>query len=491
MDFRGDERGQPVQIGFILLFGILVLSFATYQGYVVPNQNAEIEFNHFGTVEDQFTKFHSDLVNSVGGGGERSGTFSLGVQYPARLLALNPPPVSGTLRTTDPGLVSIGDAGISAGDICRSSPGNVTTKSVVYEPEYNEFGNAESITYENTVIRKSFSEGNVTGDQHLVKNPENGDPRIDLLLLTGSVPESATGTVAVNINGTERYARSVEDRSPVIVLPSEFSESEWRDLLSEHEDIVDIDGIESSDGRIFIPFENGDYRMSCAVAGLDTDPDPTPSPTTEISEHIYDVQWESSLTSQSVNSPVEANVSVRTRNGAPVEGATVDFATADRNIANFTDGYSEAVTREDGVANTTVSFGSTGETEVFAAAGDDVDVTDVIVSMDDPPVASIDDVDDESDCRGIFCLGRNEAEFDVQWSASDDIEVRSVELSLVDDDDDVVATQNPSVSGPSVSGEVTLENYGGFGRSYTIRLTVTDSTGQEDTVSVDVFADGD
>ena len=58
MDFWGDERGQPVQIGFILLFGILVLAFAGYQGYVVPNQNSQVEFQHSQESSNEIGRAH-------------------------------------------------------------------------------------------------------------------------------------------------------------------------------------------------------------------------------------------------------------------------------------------------------------------------------------------------------------------------------------------------------------------------------------------------
>ena len=37
-----DERGQAIQIGAVLLFGLLIISFASYQAFVVPNQNKQI-----------------------------------------------------------------------------------------------------------------------------------------------------------------------------------------------------------------------------------------------------------------------------------------------------------------------------------------------------------------------------------------------------------------------------------------------------------------
>ena len=78
MVFGPDERAQSTLVGFILLFGILTIAFSSYQAVVVPNQNAEVEFNHFQDIQDDFTEFRSTLINSVGATDDRSVTFRLG-----------------------------------------------------------------------------------------------------------------------------------------------------------------------------------------------------------------------------------------------------------------------------------------------------------------------------------------------------------------------------------------------------------------------------
>ena len=267
MAFGPDERAQSTLVGFILLFGILVVAFASYQAVVVPNQNAEVEFNHFQDVENDFVEFRSALINSVGATNDRSVTFRLGTQYPSRLIALNPPPVSGQLETTQEGDVTI------EGNILDDNIDNVcgietpTTRSLAYTPNYNEFRNAQSVTYENTFVAREFSDGTVYGEQQLFEE-ESGNDRINLLLLNEAVSLSGQGTRSFEISPSNQ--RTVEVSNPTITIPSEFDESEWRNEI-----LADVpDGkLDSDDGNAITgtgdgPFEitirfDGDYDVSC------------------------------------------------------------------------------------------------------------------------------------------------------------------------------------------------------------------------------------
>ena len=97
-----DRRGQSVVIGSLLIFTFLIIAFSSYQAFVVPSQNQQIEAEHFQETEEQFSMLRSEVVNSIDSGATRSTAIELGVEYPPRQIALNPPPASGRLATTDP-----------------------------------------------------------------------------------------------------------------------------------------------------------------------------------------------------------------------------------------------------------------------------------------------------------------------------------------------------------------------------------------------------
>ena len=275
MVFGPDERAQSTLVGFILLFGILVIAFSSYQAVVVPNQNAEVEFNHFQDVQDDFSEFRSAVINSVGEDDDRSVSFKLGAEYPARLIALNPPPISGQLETTPARPVTIESGGDDrTADVCGTD--DATSRSLVYTPNYNEFRSPEATSYENTFVSREFTDGNVYDTQRLVQERDGSPDRIDLLLLNGSVSRSSQDSYSVEINSSGRGSAEIED--PVVTIPSRFDADTW-----ENEILIDVDNINAitqpEPGLIEIEFDPGTYRLSCAVAGLDSAPEFEPPDT--------------------------------------------------------------------------------------------------------------------------------------------------------------------------------------------------------------------
>jgi hypothetical protein len=97
---RGDVRGQSIQIGAILLFGILVLSLSIFQTVVVPAENSEVEFNGYVETTDQLVNLHNNLVAAGTRGGQSSENVRTGVRYPARAVLVNPGPPAGSIQTT-------------------------------------------------------------------------------------------------------------------------------------------------------------------------------------------------------------------------------------------------------------------------------------------------------------------------------------------------------------------------------------------------------
>ena len=277
MDFRTGSRGQSTLVGFILLFGILTIAFSSYQAVVVPNQNAEVEFNHFQDVQDDFSEFRSEVINSVGEDDDRAVSFKLGAEYPARLIALNPPPISGQLSTTPARPVTVESGSDDrTEDVCGTE--DATSRSLVYTPNYNEFRSPEAVAYENTFISREFTDGSVYDTQRLVQERDGSPDRIDLLLLNGSVSRSSQESYSVDINSSGRGSAEIDD--PVVTIPSRFDVDTWEnEILGDVNNINDIS--DAGPGLIRIEFDAGTYRVSCAVAGLDSAPEFGPTGTND------------------------------------------------------------------------------------------------------------------------------------------------------------------------------------------------------------------
>jgi hypothetical protein len=270
MAFRDDERAQSVVIGSLLIFAILIISFSSYQAFVVPQENRGVEIDHFQETEDSFSEFRNNIVNAVGTDESRSTSLRLGTRYPTRAIALNPPPAAGRLETTGAGEVEVTGAG-TVGDVCRADGGTPTTRSLVYTPSYNEYDEPKGIGYESRVVSREFRGGSVY-DQRLVRST-NGADQISLSLLTGEVSENGVESYVLEVNGSNRYSTTITN--PTITIPSRFNATQWDGDILEGRSDIDATDVNGGD-RVELDFDGGDYTVTCAVFGLDSAPAFTP-----------------------------------------------------------------------------------------------------------------------------------------------------------------------------------------------------------------------
>ena len=244
MVFGPDERAQSTLVGFILLFGILVVAFASYQAVVVPNQNAEVEFNHNQGVQTDMQDLRNSLldVRSVERINEgeyevisehRPARVQLGTQYPARLIALNPPHPTGSLQTEEPTSgVTIENADVTNADAFVVQPESVEelvqddfeagidTRFISYQPQYNEYRSAPETVFEHSLLYNKFQEDDlVVRDQRLIN-----DRRLNVLLFSGSVSRSSNQAVTLDpetIDGPTGPINITADNGPIeITLPT-------------------------------------------------------------------------------------------------------------------------------------------------------------------------------------------------------------------------------------------------------------------------------
>ena len=359
MGFRDDERGQAIQIGFILIFGVLVISFASYQAFVVPNQNSEVEFNHNQQVQGQLQELRNAIVSSVGRATTTAVAVDLGTTYPSRLVAANPPPPSGTLRTvgtTDSGVnLSVNDAvaqNPETADYWNGSQRNFTTGLLEYRPNYNEYNNAPRTVYENTLLYNQFRTANrtVTG-QSLVDGNE-----LTLVVLNGSLQAARSSSYTVDIRpvSTPDGATVVEPEpgeNLTVSFVSRLPAEQWNETLAEEYNASPTDdryvtnvspGPDRTDGlyNIKLTFEqDATYRLRMAKVGVGN------GVTEESTTYLTDIDGEGTSVQKGENATV--TLSTRDQFGNPVTAATVY---AD----NSTGGFADDQKRTD--ANGRVSF---------------------------------------------------------------------------------------------------------------------------------------
>ena len=240
MGLGDDERGQSIQIGAIILFGALVIAMSSYQAFVVPDQNQQIEFNHNQEVQGQLNDLRSTVVSMAGATTPQAATVGLGVDYPSRALFVNPGSASGSLRTAGTGTATVNvtvdnaTATGETGDFWNGSARAYNTGRLVYAPNYNLYDSAPETVYSNTVLFNDF------GDRTLAESEQAliADDRITVVTLNGSYSTTTAGTASVDFQPVSTAAKTVSVTNETggnltLRLTTRLNESEWKDLLDD------------------------------------------------------------------------------------------------------------------------------------------------------------------------------------------------------------------------------------------------------------------
>lgn len=268
MDFGDDERAQSILVGAILLFAILIIAFSSYQAFVVPNQNAEVEFNHNERVQNDMVEIRNELLASYTTGQDGYATIELGTRFSPRLIALNPPAASGTFQTDEPRpiVVERQDGTDITEDVL---PGDIyESRTVSYTPTYSAYQSAGELRYENSIAYHDFGDEFVplTG-QRLIQ-----DNTIQIVPVPTRFEETGTRTVAVEPRAglTDRSRRE----NIVVTLPTELSEPQWEEILSDELDPADIEVTEGPQGRNLTLTLDDQWAIDAGPVGLGSTPGP-------------------------------------------------------------------------------------------------------------------------------------------------------------------------------------------------------------------------
>ena len=202
--FSDDDRGVAPLIGFIILFGFVVIALTTYQAQVVPQQNSEVEFQHFQEARNDMVGVRSAVSTAGQADVSQYPTVTLGTNYQARTFTLNPPPPSGTLETSPAYNISIRN---ESGE----PPENVSTRFLKYQNGYNEI-DIGPMWYENSVLyldeRNTGGEVVIYEDQNIVTE-NNTTARVTALQNNFRV--SSTGRVTLELYPTENASTDLSD----------------------------------------------------------------------------------------------------------------------------------------------------------------------------------------------------------------------------------------------------------------------------------------
>lgn len=489
-----DERGVSPVIGAVLMFGLVLALLAVLQATAIPALNAELELQHNERVEADVLAIGGAVDRVAATEAGESVTVEAGLRYPLRMFFVNPPPTTGTLRTTDPATVEVANARAAGevGDYWTGAPRRFETRSLVYAPGYNEFANAPTTVYEPWAVYDRFDGATrLLSDRGLVDGR-----RITLVTLDGRVAASARN-VPLAVSPVSAPARAVtvrDDGNPVtLTVPTELTEDAWETLLEDEFDpaddptndryVADIDCLQSPPdpcGRLTITLETSttyELRLGRVSFGNSvTDPGAT---------YLLDTAGDE--TSVPEGGRRKLVVEVRDRFDNRISGVTVD-ATLDgvgtvRPIepVSGNDGRASfAYEAPDNVDSATdvVVTASFGDGRIQETATFEVRVTDAGGSSGsdgtggEAPTVSV---------TGVTARTTGNDRYDVSVEARDaDADLERVAFELQDPDTGtVIDATNATVSG---ANDTATEQLRATGRDrqaeYRIYVTVFDATGE-------------
>ena len=355
--FSDDDRAVAPLIGFIILFGFLIVALAGYQAQVVPQQNSEIEFQHFQDVRDDMLEVRSSISTAGQADVSQYPTVKLGTNYPPRIFTVNPPPPAGTLQTSQAYNITIKNQS-------DSDPEKVPTRFLKYQNGYNEM-DIGPVWYEHSVLYIDERERGggiaIYEDQNIV----TGNETARVTALQNDFRVSSSGRVTLDLYPTEnaRINSSGLKGEVTIKIPSRLNDSTyWDEAIDTTEsDQLDYGGTEPYPGESDIYWvvltvdadalkfntvgiDSAPESQTAAKQGVgagspgdtggdDGGPDPTPEPTPDPdpvceprSENVNNKATEDIAVTGSVNvnakltGDVTAGGSVTVNSGGEVDG---------------------------------------------------------------------------------------------------------------------------------------------------------------------------
>lgn len=230
-----DNRAVAPVIGFILIFAILVLAFVQYQAQVVPQQNAETEFEHFQEHQNEMVELRSAILTAGTDDRDQFPTVQLGTTYQVRTFALNGPPPAGTLKTTKPYLINISDE--------SGNDATVKTRFLEYQPGYFEI-DVGSTWYENSVLY--LEEGPTDAERVFIEDQSLiNKGTLQITALQNKFQRTGTDRVTLELRTLED--ETVGDLSVLkksdnltVEMPTRLERNYWHDQLNDSDVVVDV-----------------------------------------------------------------------------------------------------------------------------------------------------------------------------------------------------------------------------------------------------------
>jgi hypothetical protein len=338
MAYRDDERAQAVQVGAILLFAAVIISLAGYQAFVVPDENAAIEFDDFQTATGDVAALQGALLDAAGGTA-RSVNVRTGSTYPSRTFSVNPAPPTGILSTNDTAEIELTNVTAVDGEAYNTRQfwdgrrHNFTTQSLVFRPDYNEFDAPEMVASSVAAYRVFDGSLQVETDQGLLRG--NRLTLVSVTAADGFRTEGLSASVAVEpvsistrtvvVEGDDG---GTEDVVVTLPVPGPTNASVWTNstiassLRNNKEHVKTVEAV--AEQRVNVTLDGSEtYRLQLARVEVREAGD---SGSGESTDGRYVVPVTGDQSSVSAAQTVGVSAEVRDRFNNPVSGENVTFS---------------------------------------------------------------------------------------------------------------------------------------------------------------------
>ncbi|TKX79392.1 hypothetical protein [Halorubrum sp. SD626R] len=266
MRFSRDRRGQSVVIGTVILFGFLILALSLYQVQIVPQQNAQVEFQHFEEVRNDLVELRAGILQAGSTDRPQYQTVRLGTSYSTRLFAINPPAPAGTIRTTESYPITISNgSGTPEGTV------TIPTRFIQYRPGYNEIDQSPTWYDASVLYVDARDEGGgvaVIEDQELV----DSDETVRIIALQNEFRRSGTGRVTIELRPAENISETLPEGDDLTVtIPTRLNESDW-ESKTDLTDSAAYDSVTDTGADLSIDNSNiYNLTLSTSTANLTVD----------------------------------------------------------------------------------------------------------------------------------------------------------------------------------------------------------------------------
>ncbi|MFB1065199.1 hypothetical protein [Natrinema sp. H-ect4] len=395
-----------VQIGAVLLLAIIFAALALYQVNTVPAENQAIESEHNKQVHGEMQELRNAIRNVGTTGGSESVSVTLGTNYPTRTFLTNPSDPTGTLRTSETGTVRIDNAefeGSYTGDAGALLGTDHETRTLRYDPSYNEYRNAPTTRLEHGFAFNDFSDATVA----LTEQPLIDGDRITIVLVEGNLSTSSSGATTVDtrvISGPTDPIDLRDDGDNITITVPTASPTAWNETIGTKfgsdsgqakAKVTDYSG-----GALTVELAaDSEYELQMARIGVgdataseddsfnvqDRTSDPTSGP-------AYIVDWKDPSSEPGANGDncnsescvVTADTTLTMETSGTAVNASVDYAVSDHTVGSLS--RYTGTTANDGTNTTRFQIypdANNGDTvTVYTSSGSDSDSIELEISRD-------------------------------------------------------------------------------------------------------------